>query len=231
MEIKVLASGSKGNCYLLKSGDSSLLIEAGIPYKKIQQGIGFGVTNLDGCLISHEHGDHSQAVKDLMKTGVDVYTSLGTAAALKLSGHRLKFMVAGGQFYIGSWLVKPFNTQHDAAEPLGFLIAKDGEKCLYATDTFYLKYRFRELKYIMLECNYELGILNQNIQSGSVPAPLKKRIMTSHFSLSAVKDFLAANDLSRVKEIWLLHLSDSNSDSARFKKEIQELTGKVVKIA
>jgi len=31
-----------------------------------------------------------------------------------------------------------------------------------------------------------------------------------------------------VREIWLIHLSDNNSDNARFKREIQELTGKMV---
>jgi len=61
-----------------------------------------------------------------------------------------------------------------------------------------------------------------------VPPALKKRILKSHFSLENVKEFLKANDLSRVQEIWLLHLSDGNSDAERFKREIQELTGKMV---
>ena len=61
-----------------------------------------------------------------------------------------------------------------------------------------------------------------------MPPALKKRILKSHFSLENVKEFLKANDLSRVQEIWLLHLSDGNSDAERFKREIQELTGKMV---
>jgi len=65
-------------------------------------------------------------------------------------------------------------------------------------------------------------------EAGLVPPALKKRILKSHFSLENVKEFLKANDLSRVQEIWLLHLSDGNSDAERFKREIQELTGKMV---
>jgi phosphoribosyl 1,2-cyclic phosphodiesterase len=64
-----------------------------------------------------------------------------------------------------------------------------------------------------------------------VEPALKTRILKSHFSLKNVKKFLLANDLSRVKEIWLIHLSDGNSDAELFKREIQELTGKMVFVA
>lgn len=50
-------------------------------------------------------------------------------------------------------------------------------------------------------------------------------------SLETVKGFLAANDLSRVREIWLLHLSDDHSDAERFRREVMELTGKEVHVA
>ena len=83
----------------------------------------------------------------------------------------------------------------------------------------------------MVECNYSMDILNENIKAGRVPAAQKKRILQSHFNLENVKDFLLANDLSQVKEIWLLHLSDRNSDAELFKREIMELTGKPVYIA
>jgi phosphoribosyl 1,2-cyclic phosphodiesterase len=66
------------------------------------------------------------------------------------------------------------------------------------------------------------------LRNNDLPAAHKKRVMRSHFSLDNVKEFLRANDLSKVKEIHLLHLSDGNSDEARFKREIQELTGKPV---
>ncbi len=235
IEIAPYASGSRGNCYRVTDGRTPLLLECGISINDILRNLKFGVSSLAGCLLSHGHSDHSRAVKDLMKFGVDIYLSQGTAD--EISGldpwrHRLHIIKARQQFRIGTWTILPFETQHDAAEPLGFLLAnQDGEKLLYATDTYYIRYRFQGLTHIMIECNYSLDILKRNVEAGAVPKELKSRILKSHFSLENVKQFLKANDLSKVREIWLLHLSDGNSDEARFKREIQELTGKMVFIA
>jgi phosphoribosyl 1,2-cyclic phosphodiesterase len=176
--------------------------------------------------------DHSKAVKDIMRAGIDCYISAGTAEALGLFGHRINIIKARQRFRIGTWTILPFETQHDAAEPLGFLLANQaGDKLLYATDTYYIRYRFRGLTHIAVECNYSLDILRTNVANGSVEPVLKSRILKSHFSLENVKEFLKANDLSKVQEIWLLHLSDNNSNAERFKREVMELTGKPTYIA
>ncbi len=232
IEILPLASGSRGNCYHITDGSTPLLLECGIPFREIQKGLHFRVSEVAGCLVSHEHKDHSKAVQDVMKAGVDCYMSRGTAEALGVAGHRVHIIEARKQFRLGSWTILPFQTQHDAVEPLGFLLAnRAGDKLLYATDTYYVRYKFRDLTHILVECNYAADILKANVEAGLVPPALKKRILKSHFSLENVKEFLKANDLSVVQEIWLLHLSDGNSDANRFKREIQELTGKPVYIA
>lgn len=230
--VKPLASGSKGNAYHITDGRSPLLLEVGITWKQIQQGLNFKTSEIAGCLISHEHQDHCKAVRDVMRAGIDCYMSQGTADALGLSGHRIRQVQARKQFHVGTWTILPFETQHDAAEPLGFLLAnKDGDKLLYATDTFYIRYRFRGLTHLMIETNYSMDILRENMATGLVAPELKNRLLKSHMSLETCKEFLKANDLSRVQEIWLIHMSDSNSDAERFLKEIKELTGKVVNIA
>ena len=232
IELTPYASGSQGNCYRITDGRTPLLLECGISYKDIQKYLNFRVSEIAGCLITHEHKDHSKAIKDIMKAGIDCYMSQGTAGTLGLSGHRVNIIKAKQQFRIDTWTILPFETQHDAAEPLGFLLAnKTGEKLLYATDTYYIRYRFRGLTHIAVECNYSLDILRANVEASLVEPVLKSRILKSHFSLENVKEFLKANDLSRVREIWLLHLSDGNSDEKRFKREIQELTGKMVFVA
>lgn len=232
MEIKVLASGSSGNCYHISNDRNSILIECGLPWKQIQQGVNFRTSQLAGCLVTHEHQDHCKAVRDVMKAGIDCYMSQGTAEALKLSGHRLHIVEPLKQFKVGAWAVLPMDAQHDAKNPLGFLLAdKAGNKILFATDTYYLKYKFSGLTHILVECNYALDILQENVAARLVPVAVKNRVLRSHFSLEHVKDFLKANDLSKVREIWLLHLSDSNSDAARFKRGVQELTGKPTFIA
>jgi len=233
MDIKVLASSSRGNCYLISDGSTPLLLECGQRVSEIRQGLGFGLTDVSACLLSHEHQDHSKAIKDVLRAGVYVYTSPGTIEALGLEHHRLRPVRAKETFKIGTWTVRAFETQHDAQEPLGFLLHSraSNERLLYATDTYYIRYKFPGLTHIMVECNYAKDILYRNVENGSVPGVLKNRLLTSHFSLENVKEFLKANDLSRVQEIWLLHLSDGNSDAERFKREIMELTGKPAYVA
>lgn len=229
IEITALGSSSKGNCYRITDGITPILLECGLSYREIQKGFNFRMSEIAGCLISHEHGDHCKSIKDVLKAGIDCYMSAGTASAIGIEHHRVKKVESKKQFQLGTWTILPFDVQHDVSEPLGYLLVnKSGEKILFATDTYYIKYRFPGLTHILCECNYSMKILNENIISGRTPKVMKKRLMRSHFSLENMKEFLKANDLSKVEEIWLLHLSDSNSDEKLFKKEIMELTGKMV---
>ena len=231
VEIIPVASGSSGNFYIVEDGNEKLLIECGISITKIKQSLEFKLTNAIGCLVTHSHLDHSKESEKLFSSGVNVYMSKGTADKLNLKSHRLKIIKAHKQFNINDWSILPFDVHHDDPEPLNFLIQKGNEKLVYLTDTFYCKYKFNNLTRIMIECNYSKKILDENIAAGRVPMVQKNRLLKSHFSLKNVKDFLNANDLSKVREIHLLHLSNRNSDAKLFKKEIQELTGKMVKVA
>ena len=226
MQIQSFASGSGGNCYRVTAGGSSLLLDAGIRFREIRKALNFQVSSLAGVLVSHEHADHSKAAKDLARAGVDVYLSRGTSAALDLIGHRVEYLTPLQQTEIGAWTVLPFSVMHDAEEPLGFLLATGGEKLLYLTDSAYCPYRFQGLTHILLEINYSTDILNANVRNGTVSPDLRNRIVRSHMSLETAKGFLGANDISRVEEIHLMHLSGGNSDAGRFKREIQRLTGR-----
>ncbi|MCM2675599.1 MBL fold metallo-hydrolase [Alkalicoccobacillus plakortidis] len=231
IEVKALRSSSKGNCYHITDGTTSLLIECGIKLNEIQKGIGFKLSEVQGCLISHEHKDHSLAVNELLKRGINCYTSSGTIEELDVDHHRLLPVKSKLPFKIGTWSIVPFDVQHDVSEPFGFLLVnKAGDKLLFATDTYYIKYRFFGLTHIMIEANYSKEILDRKIEQGHVPALMKDRLMRSHFSLENVKDFFKVNDMSKVQEIWLLHLSDSNSDASAFKREIAQITGKVIHV-
>jgi len=227
MDIRVLASGSSGNAYYV-GGKTPLLLEAGIPFRLIQQGLNFEVSQLAGVLVSHEHMDHAKAANDVMRSGVDCYMSQGTAEALSLSGHRVHIIKARNQFQIGAWTIMPFETIHDAAEPLGFLMAQGKVKILFAIDTEYIPYRFPGLTHILIGVNYSMEIVKSRLKSGELNSGLWRRIIKSHMSLETLLDFLKANDLSQVRQIYLLHLSDNNSDAKLFKLKVQEVTGKEV---
>ena len=209
IEITTLATGSTGNCYHITDGRSSLLLECGIKFKSIQKALNFKTSNIAGVLVSHEHKDHCKAVQDVAGRGLDIYMSQGTADTIGIQHHRIRPVKCKETFKVGTWTVLPFDVQHDAAEPFGFLIAnQDGDKLLFATDTYYIKYKFSGLTHLMIECNYSQVILGENVESGRIPEILMERVMQSHFSLENLLVFLKANDLSRVQEIHLLHLSD-----------------------
>lgn len=228
--VKVYGSSSAGNSYVISDGERSLLLEAGISLKKIHD---VDWQSVDGCLITHDHGDHAGYAKQLIKqTGMDIYLSAGTQEVLKLPSYRTKTLKSLEQQKIGNWTVMPFDTQHDAKEPLGFFIqSKDGDRLLFATDTFYIKYKFPGITHLMIECNYAADILNENIEEGRIDQFRKRRLLKSHFELGNVKKFIQSNDMSQLQEVWLLHLSDTNSDAERFKTEIQAITGVPVYIA
>lgn len=225
MRLKVLGSGSAGNCYLLFNKNETLIIECGLPYKTILKGLNFSLNNVVGALVTHEHMDHSKAIKDITMNGIDVYASEGTLVRSMPIAHRGKTIKSEEQFKVGGFTILPFATQHDAAEPLGFLIShKDIDKLLFATDTYYIQYKFSGLKHLLIECNYSKEILERNINNGLNPTRAK-RLLKSHFSLDHVKEFLKETDLSQCEDITLIHLSDGNSNAAQFKKEIERLTG------
>jgi phosphoribosyl 1,2-cyclic phosphodiesterase len=222
-----LGSSSKGNSYILNTDtDETLIIEAGIKYKTILKNLNFKLGDVKGALITHEHKDHCRYVGDLIENGIDVYASQGTFDALAIDSHRAKPIQKLNQYVIGGFTVLPFDVQHDVSEPLGFLIHHNSfGRLVFATDTFYVKYKFQGVRYYVVECNYSIKILNENIRSGVVDEIMKKRLLTSHFSLEHLIGFFKETDLSKTERIYLCHLSNSNSNAKEFKDAIQQVTG------
>lgn len=175
-------------------------------------------------LMNTDYADHSKGAKDLIKFGIDIYCSKQIATVLNLNGHRLHIIEPLKQFKINEWTIKPIPLIHDV-ENMGFLIAKESEKLLYACDTSFIPNRFRGLNFIMLGVNHDTKILANNITCGYLHPEAGKRILRNHMSLNTAKGFFKANDMGKVNEIYLLHLSDGNSDAEHFKNEIQGITG------
>lgn len=233
MEIQVLASSSSGNAYVVSDGVTPLLIECGIRYRDIQQGLGFSVAELGGCLVTHAHQDHCRSVKQIMRAGINVYASLGTWSDLGFSGlsHRTLVVRAGTPITIGTWRVMPFDTIHDANEPLGFYLVSSAGRVLYMTDSAYCRQRFAGLTHLLIEANYSEEILQRRVNAGDLAAAHCNRVLRNHLSLERLLEMLEANDLSQVQEIWLLHLSDGNSDERAFQERVAAATGKPVFVA
>ena len=233
MKLKILGSSSAGNAYVFDNGKEALLVECGMPYKSIQKAVNFDISRFVGAIVSHEHGDHAKHLHKVLDTRIPCYMSAGTATALRIEENALvRYTEEFKAYRLGGFTIQGFSVQHDAAEPFGYLIHhEEMGTVLFATDTYYLKYKFAGLSNILIECNYRLDILEENVEAGRIVKPQRDRTIRSHLSYETCKEILVANDLSKVYNIVLIHLSPGNSNASEFLKGIKELTGKNVHIA
>lgn len=212
-------SGSSGNLYSITDGKTTIMIDPGISWKRIQKAFDFNTSEVAAACLGHEHGDHSFAVKNAAKAGIDIYMLPETRQALGLEGHRYKDVTPQQIFMVGTFRIMGFRLQHDVPN-CGFLFESGGEKAAYINDTFYCKYRFQGLSVIAIECNWSHATISQDLDQAR-----KKRLYSSHFSLENVIRFLKANDLSKVRELHLLHISRDNGSPELFKQEVEKATG------
>lgn len=229
MNIKPIGSSSAGNSYFIQSDAGNLLIECGLPIKKIRQGCGYKLHGIKGCLISHEHKDHCKSIESVIKYGIDCYLTQGTLGSLNLKriNHRIKVIEPSKSFKVADWNIIPFTVYHDAKEPVGFLLKSKKHKVLYASDTTHIKYKINGLTHVLIESNYEIDLLREQ----ELFRHHKERVLNSHMSIQSVVKFFQKQDLSKLEEVWLIHLSDRNSDEIKFKQTIMEVTGVPVYVA
>ena len=218
MKFEALASSSSGNAYIVSDNDTRILLECGVSHNKLQKLSGFALSEFQACLVSHEHKDHAKSVQELISRGMEVYMSQGTAEALETEAATL--IEDMEQFNVGSLDIVPFTTFHDAKEPLGFLIKSrlDGDVLAFATDTVNLRYKFPGLNILAIEANYDKAILER---CEKMPEKVRYRITNSHMEIDVLCGILRRMDLSRCREIHLLHLSDATSHEGHFINKVK----------
>ena len=228
MDIKVIASGSSGNAYLIGDGHTLLLLDAGISFKRIQIGCGFRTSSIDGCLVTHRHGDHAASIPKLLQRGITVYSNADVAGLYP----GVQSVDALRKFRIGTFRVLPFEAEHDVP-CYGYQVTSTAtdEKLVYITDSAYVRYTFTGLTHLMIEANYDEDIMLGNVRDEKIPFSLAERVAGTHMSIDTLIDLLRANDMTKVRQIYLLHLSDNNSDAEAFKRLVQQETGAEVYIA
>mgnify|MGYP000966548978 FL=1 len=228
MDIKILASGSSGNAYRISDGKTSLLLDAGIHFRAIQVGCDFQTGSISGCLVTHRHGDHAKAIPKMLQRGIRVYSN-ADVAALHAGVRAMQSLLEYG---IGTFSVLPFEVTHDVP-CFGYQVESlvTGEKLVYITDSAYVKYTFKGLTHIMVEANYAQEIIVDNARNERIPVYLAERVIKTHMSIETLLGLLRANDMSAVRQIYLLHLSDGNSDAESFRRQVQQETGAEVYIA
>ena len=232
MKFQSLASSSAGNAYLLSDGMTSILLECGLSYKMLQEACGFKLTSLHAVLVSHEHKDHCKCVEKLLTSAIPVYLSQGTARALELPEKLLDMateMIAGEQFTVGTMVIKPFSTFHDAQEPMGFVIQStvDWDVFAFATDTVNLPYNFPGVNILALEANFQKDILDR---STKLPDSKKHRVSNTHMEIDKLCECLRRMDLRACRELWLLHLSSAMSHEGQFVHKVQRAVPRWVQV-
>lgn len=209
-----LASSSKGNAYVVTDGQTKLLLECGLTYKELQKRLDWRLSGVDGCLVTHEHNDHAKAVRQVIDSGVPVYMSEGTALALNLDADHVRILTEKKTAAVGTFKILPFAVKHDAEEPLGFLLASGTDKLLFATDTYNLQYKFCGLTEIAVECNHDASTMDDT-------QTWNYRAKKNHMDIGRLCEYLKKADLSKVRHIWLLHMSERNGNEVAFARRIQ----------
>lgn len=233
MKFHSLASSSHGNAYIVSDAQTHILLECGVSHKKLQQLCGFQTTAFDACLVSHEHKDHSSCVEKILASGVPVFMSQGTAEALEIPEKLLDLateMESGKRFTVGTIDILPFATMHDAKEPLGFVMQSrvDGDILAYAIDTVNVPYNFPGVNLLAVEANFEQAVLDR---CERMPEKVRHRIANTHMEIDMLCRCLNRMDLSRCREIYLLHLSDATSHEGHFINKVARAVPRHVRVS
>lgn len=231
MVLYVLNSGSTGNCYLLKSKRGKcLIIEAGVKYPKILQGINYELDSVAGCLITHKHTDHSLSVDNLLAAGIDVYANLDTLNNSTLGGasifaHQIE---PKRVYHIDEFTVLPFAARHDV--PCLCFLIKHSEmgSLFFMTDSCEAPLiQFTHLEHLMIEANYSSRLIEPALDGGAKTIAGMRRVIKAHLSIeqavAAIKQLTLHPE--QLHEIVLLHTSITTGDCKAFIKTVEGVYG------
>lgn len=222
MKFCSIASGSSGNCYFIKNDTDALLVDCGISAKAAEDALkylGESINDVQGILVSHEHIDHIKGIGVLARRyRLPVYATEGTWAGMReklgdISASQIKLLPKDGSLSIGDFSVKWFTTNHDAQEPVAYIIEQQGKKIGIATDTGVLKPEMIDKLYnsdiVAIEANHDEELLKK----GRYPYYLKKRILSDYGHLSNSACGLGLVDIigPQTKQVLLAHLSQQNN--------------------
>lgn len=223
--ICTLSSGSSGNCVYVSSGETSLLIDAGISMKATEMrlnALGSSLENISAVLVTHEHSDHIKGLEMISKYyKIPIYApsecvryfpekiDRSLVCPMDNSGYELLF---------GNIFVKAFPTPHDSAASVGYVIEIEGRKFGLATDmgmpTTNVAKALLGCESIIIEANYE----RQMLENGPYPYFLKQRVASStgHLENTDCARMIAYLALEGgTKSFLLAHLSKTNNTPER----------------
>lgn len=227
MQIEVLGSSSAGNAYLISDNATSILLECGLPFREMQIKSNFKVNDVAACFVSHCHLDHSKAVKDVLKSAVDVYALPETLSALNVTEHyRTHPVELLKPVMVNTFEIMPVAMYHDCP-CVGYMVHSKAtnERLFFATDTYKITVNPQGVDYLIIEINYQKEIVNRLVNEGVMEASIRARLLFSHYELSKALNWLKRIDKSRLKRIYVAHLSSGHSNAEEIKNAVIAETG------
>lgn len=231
IKVQVLASGSKGNCTVLTANDATILLDLGINFSNLQRRLNF--ENPTAVFLTHEHSDHvnKSTLAELLKRGVEVYMTEGTAQALKLEPrHNLHCVTATAIFHINRQIkVDLAPVLHDAAEPINLEIwFGQRQGVVYITDSknVPLAIDMPAPMITIIEANYA----TETLLAADIDEHQKQRILHNHLSIEKVAEYFKTADKVFLQEVHLIHISKRHGNAEKFRQIIQEIVGDNVKV-
>ena len=217
-------SSSKGNLCTLESGDRRIIIECGVTWKRLQKALDYNISNVDLCLVTHEHLDHCKSWLNVEKARIPVYSSEGTRSIWGCDYDDRYVLRSLEDRHIGKWSFFAFNTHHDCLEPQGYVISDGKEMMLFAIDTCMIIEKFAvPFDIIAIECSYDKDILLKRVEYGDMDEQRANRLLQSHMEKQATLSYLQDHcNLKKCREIHLLHMSSENLDKQKTVKEYEE---------
>lgn len=228
MKIKTISTGSKGNGYALISGEDVLLLECGVPAKEMLKAIDYRTSMVNGCILSHIHGDHAGYIKQYMRYGIMVYTSDEVQSDIEtIMGERTIGLQRMKRQQMGSFSVIPFRVPHGDAECDGWLIDTAEGRVLFITDAEYCPYDFSKMNinYGLIECNYSMD--NISFEHDEVK---NRRVVQTHMEVQTCKRLIHSINSESLRSIGLIHLSAENGNPQRFRDEIRSVVDSDVNV-
>ena len=232
--LRVIGSGSSGNAYVLRANTGEMLaIEAGVKSDLIEQGIDFRPSDVAAALVSHQHGDHACSLSYFIKNGIPTYASCETFSARKIISPFAHIAEHGKPISIGNFRVMPLDVRHDVQCYAYLIQHAEMGNLLFATDCTSVPYRFAHLEHIMIEADYDRVTLSQAVDDGTIDASRVRRIVDAHMSLADAVDNISelVEDISTLRDITLIHLSNHSADSEKFEQTVEQQLGRPCYIA
>lgn len=236
MKFSVLGSGSKGNCTLVQSGSTRVLIDNGFSGKELLarlHEIGVAADTLTALVITHEHGDHIKGVGVLARRlGLPIYANGATYRAGEQQLGTLPRCCefgTGESFIINDLHIHPFALSHDSADPVGFVVGDGQQRLGYCTDTGtitrLMHHHLRPCQTLILEANHDVELLRQ----GPYPLPLQQRVLSNRGHLANTDALAFARFLlpGELQTLVLAHLSEVNNRPQLVQVEAERQLGQV----